>query len=111
MKVPEIDAEGKRAPLDMHWQATFNRAAKNMAGFVEGVVYKNMHSRLVRQTVANKQSAKELLKIAEIVAEIKAIEEAQKPPKEESKPVEEKPEESAPVDPKHCSTWENCSEL
>ena len=102
MKVPEIGIDGVRAPGDMQWQATFNRPAKNMAGFVEGIIYKNMHSKLVRQTVANKQSAKELLKCADIAAELKAIEEAQKPPKadETMAGAEEENDEAEPVDPR-----------
>ena len=102
MKVPEIGIDGTRAPSDMHWQATFNRPAKNMAGFVEGIIYKNMYSKLVRQTVSNKQTAKELLKGADIAAELQAIENAQQPPPTgEKKPDdEEKTDDAEPVDPR-----------
>eukprot|EP00969_Alexandrium_andersonii_P195427 8633366-Alexandrium_andersonii.AAC.1 len=54
-------------------------AVKNIYAFCEGLLYKNLHEREIKQNLANKQAAKEIFAVAEIQETVKALADAVKP--------------------------------
>lgn len=69
-KVPELDDQGRRGDVDFAWMAAWGLPEKRLATFIEGMLYKNQYQKLVRQNVANRQSAKEVLSSTEVSEDV-----------------------------------------
>ena len=52
---------------------------KNLASFIESILYKNKYDRAVKQNLANKQAAKEVLSVIGVAEDVKAIKDALAP--------------------------------
>ena len=70
--VPEL-IEGKRLPSGFSWMAGWTLPQKKLVSFVEGILYKNEWERQVKQNVANKRAASEVLAVTEVQEEFDAI--------------------------------------
>lgn len=72
-KVPERDDKGDRAASDLSWMAGWTIPQKNLASFIENILYKNTYERAVKQNLANKQAAKEVLTCPDVADDVQAI--------------------------------------
>ena len=64
-KVPNrpIADDETRKKADFAWMASWNLAEKKLAQFIEGILYKDLYKREVKQTLVNKQAATEMFKM------------------------------------------------
>jgi hypothetical protein len=79
-KVPPLSELGNREASDLSWMAGWSIPQKNLASFIENILYKNKYDRAVKQNLANKQSAKEVLMVPEVAEDVQAIKLALAPP-------------------------------
>ena len=64
-KVPNrpIADDETRKKADFAWMASWTLAEKKLAQFIEGILYKDLYKREVKQTLVNKQAATEMFKM------------------------------------------------
>ena len=91
-----------RSEPDFTWMAAWSLPEKKVAQFIEGILYKDHYKRELKQIVANRQGASEVLKVESVAAVWNAVVEAVanelKSTLGGSAPVDQDPVEQEPSD-------------
>ena len=91
-----------RSEPDFTWMAAWSLPEKKVAQFIEGILYKDHYKRELKQIVANRQGASEVLKVESVAAVWNAVAEAVanelKSTLGGSAPVDQDPVEQEPSD-------------
>ena len=96
-KVPPADTGGgARGEPDYTWMAAWSLPEKKVAQFIEGILFKDHFKRELKQVVANRQAASEVLKVEAVStvwnAATEAVSNDQKNHSSGSAPMDQDPE-------------------